>query len=438
MIFKWEKGKNMRILKTNPVLTILNSYLVDSPQPSTLSYLWNFGSLLGLCLVAQIVTGVLVSMHYQGSASDAFTSVEHVMRDVNDGWLLRMCHANMASFFFIAVYLHIARGLYFGSYRTPRVGVWVIGTIIFFLMMATAFLGKYHCPKWSNIYIRSKSINNINVFSNNFQKRNYSTNNTNINCSITLFNFIREKGLKPVFVYEDLDLEEKRKIILKDTRGLSGIYLILNKITLDYYIGSASTGRIYTRFSNHLIHKKGSKIVKLAVNKYNLSNFAFMVLELFPDIINRVNNKDLLNIEDFYLKSLLPNYNILTEAGNSFGYKHTEITRIKMKVHYSEKRRKWIGDLNRGKSFSKETIMRMKQSSLNRKKPVYSEEALLNMKKKSKKLIVLNLNGTVYGKYPSITEAIKILKCNAKTVSRTLKTEEKILKKRWIIKLDEE
>jgi ubiquinol-cytochrome c reductase cytochrome b subunit len=75
----------MRILKTNPVLTILNSYLVDSPQPSTLSYLWNFGSLLGLCLVAQIVTGVLVSMHYQGSASDGFTSVEHVMRDVNDG-----------------------------------------------------------------------------------------------------------------------------------------------------------------------------------------------------------------------------------------------------------------------------------------------------------------------------------------------------------------
>ena len=133
--------ENMRILKTNPVLTILNSYMVDSPQPSTISYLWNFGSLLGLCLVAQIVTGVLVSMHYQGSASEGFTSVEHVMRDVNDGWLLRICHANMASFFFIAVYLHIARGLYYGSYRTPRVGVWVIGTIIFFLMMATAFLG---------------------------------------------------------------------------------------------------------------------------------------------------------------------------------------------------------------------------------------------------------------------------------------------------------
>lgn len=131
----------MRILKSNPVLTIFNSYLVDSPQPSTISYLWNFGSLLGLCLISQIVSGILLAMHYQGSASFAFSSVEHIMRDVNDGWLIRMVHANIASFFFICVYLHISRGLYYGSYRSPRIGVWVIGTIIFFLMMATAFLG---------------------------------------------------------------------------------------------------------------------------------------------------------------------------------------------------------------------------------------------------------------------------------------------------------
>ena len=131
----------MRILKTNPVLTILNSYLVDSPQPSTISYLWNFGSLLGLSLVAQIITGILLAMHYTGTAELGFNSVEHIMRDVNDGWLLRISHANMASFFFIAVYLHISRGLYYGSYRSPRIGVWVIGTLIFFLMMATAFLG---------------------------------------------------------------------------------------------------------------------------------------------------------------------------------------------------------------------------------------------------------------------------------------------------------
>ena len=153
----------MRILKSNPVLTIFNSYLVDSPQPSTLSYLWNFGSLLGLCLISQIVSGILLAMHYQGSASFAFASVEHIMRDVNDGWLIRMVHANIASFFFICVYLHISRGLYYGSYRSPRIGVWVIGTIIFFLMMAKIEMW----PKWlliKNIKI-SKNISLLNVLS---------------------------------------------------------------------------------------------------------------------------------------------------------------------------------------------------------------------------------------------------------------------------------
>lgn len=131
----------MRIFKSNPVLTIVNSYLVDSPEPTTISYLWNFGSLLGLCLVAQIITGILLAMHFVSSADLAFNSVEHIMRDVNDGWLMRYTHANMASFFFICVYAHISRGLYYASYKSPRIGVWVIGTIIFFLMMATAFLG---------------------------------------------------------------------------------------------------------------------------------------------------------------------------------------------------------------------------------------------------------------------------------------------------------
>lgn len=126
----------MRILKSSPVLTILNSYLVDSPQPSSISFLWNFGSLLGLCLVTQLITGILLAMHYAGTAELSFNSVEQIMRNVNDGWLLRYVHANMASFFFICVYLHITRGIYYGSYKSPRMGAWIIGTIIFFLMMA--------------------------------------------------------------------------------------------------------------------------------------------------------------------------------------------------------------------------------------------------------------------------------------------------------------
>lgn len=297
----------------------------------------------------------------------------------------------------------------------------------------TAFLGKNNSPKWSKIYIK-RNINNNNLLYNNIQKRYYSVNYHD-KYSDKLVNFLQEKRLNPIFLYENVHLEETRKKLLKDTKGLTGIYLILNKRTLDYYIGSASTGRIYTRFSNHLIHKTGNKIVKLAVVKYGLFNFAFIVLELFPDVITKINNKDLLNLEDFYLKSLLPNYNILTEAGNSFGYKHTEITRIKMKAEYSEERRNQIRQLNLNKSLSEETIERLREASLKRKKLMYSEKGLLNMKKKSKPIIAFNLDGTVYGKYPSITETAQSLECSIKTIFRILKTEKNILKKQWIIKL---
>ena len=131
----------MRILKSHPLLKMVNSYVIDSPQPSNLSYLWNFGSLLAFCLVIQIVTGVTLAMHYNPNVLEAFNSVEHIMRDVNNGWLIRYLHSNTASAFFFLVYLHIGRGLYYGSYRSPRTLVWTIGTIIFILMMATAFLG---------------------------------------------------------------------------------------------------------------------------------------------------------------------------------------------------------------------------------------------------------------------------------------------------------
>jgi ubiquinol-cytochrome c reductase cytochrome b subunit len=131
----------MRILKSNPILRMLNNYLIDSPQPSNLSYLWNFGSLLAFCLVIQIITGVTLAMHYNPSILEAFNSVEHIMRDVNNGWLIRYLHSNTASAFFFLVYLHIGRGLYYGSYRSPRMLTWVTGTIILIAMIATAFLG---------------------------------------------------------------------------------------------------------------------------------------------------------------------------------------------------------------------------------------------------------------------------------------------------------
>lgn len=131
----------MRLLKSNSLLSLVNSYVVDSPQPANISYAWNFGSLLALCLGIQIVTGVLLAMHYTPNVDLAFISVEHIMRDVNYGWMIRYMHANVASFFFIFVYLHIGRGLYYGSYKSPRILPWSIGVIILVLMMGIAFLG---------------------------------------------------------------------------------------------------------------------------------------------------------------------------------------------------------------------------------------------------------------------------------------------------------
>jgi ubiquinol-cytochrome c reductase cytochrome b subunit len=131
----------MRTIKNNGLLSILNDYIIDAPTPSNISYLWNFGSLLGLCLIIQIVTGVTLAMHYNPSVLEAFNSIEHIMRDVNNGWLIRYLHANTASAFFFLVYLHIGRGLYYGSYKAPRTMTWTVGTIILILMIVTGFLG---------------------------------------------------------------------------------------------------------------------------------------------------------------------------------------------------------------------------------------------------------------------------------------------------------
>lgn len=413
----------MRIFKSHPLFSLLNAYLIDSPEPSNISYLWNFGSLLGFCLVIQIITGLTLAMHYNPSVSDAFNSVEHIMRDVNNGWLIRYLHSNTASAFFFLVYLHIGRGLYYGSYRAPRTLVWTIGTVIFILMMATAFLGYNNSPKWHK----------YNTTTNNFKKKRFYSTSTKPTNSVILNKFLSDKSINVVACYEDLHSEDTKSKINSYSKGKSGIYLILNKVTLDYYIGSASTNKIYSRYYRHLLALNGNKIVKLAVRKYKLVNFAFVILEEFPEVVTKENNKNLLDLEDFYLKSLLPNYNILTEAGNSFGYKHTELDRIKMAANYSEERRLQIGSLNRGKSLSEDTRKKLREIALNRLPRTFTDEALANMKKASKAIILHNKDGTVYGEYSSITEASISLNCGVKTIYRALRSESKMLKRRWIV-----
>nr|YP_009973070.1 cytochrome b [Cancer pagurus]QNH68757.1 cytochrome b [Cancer pagurus] len=125
--------------KSHPLFKIVNNALIDMPIPSNISTFWNFGSLLGLCLIIQIATGLFLAMHYTAHIDLAFSSVAHICRDVNFGWLLRTMHANGASFFFICLYLHIGRGIFYGSYMSLH--AWMVGVIILFMTMATAFLG---------------------------------------------------------------------------------------------------------------------------------------------------------------------------------------------------------------------------------------------------------------------------------------------------------
>jgi ubiquinol-cytochrome c reductase cytochrome b/c1 subunit len=128
-----------------PIPRMMHGQFVDFPTPRNLNYLWTVGGILTFFLVSQIVTGIVLAMHYAPTAAGAFDSVEHIRRDVNYGWLIRNLHAVGASMFFFAVYIHIARGLYYGSYKAPREILWILGVVIFLLMMATAFMG-YSLP----------------------------------------------------------------------------------------------------------------------------------------------------------------------------------------------------------------------------------------------------------------------------------------------------
>nr|BAJ24515.1 cytochrome b [Phraortes sp. Miyako Island] len=130
---------NKKLMKTHPLIKIMNSSLVDLPTPINISLWWNFGSLLGICLMTQIITGIFLSMHYTPNIDLAFDSVNHICRNVNNGWMMRTLHANGASMFFICIYLHVGRGLYYGSYKFTE--TWNTGVFLLLLVMMTSFMG---------------------------------------------------------------------------------------------------------------------------------------------------------------------------------------------------------------------------------------------------------------------------------------------------------
>lgn len=421
----------MRLLKSNKLLSVVNSYVVDSPQPSNLSYMWNFGSLLATCLGLQIVTGIILAMHYTPNVDLAFISVEHIMRDVNYGWLIRYLHANGASFFFIFVYLHIARGMYYGSYKSPRILPWSIGVIILVLMMGTAFLGLLNSPKWLTI--------------ENHESIALAINALPFTPSPKLCEILSKNKMSPVRAWENLDKPETKKEVQKRVKNVGGIYAVVNLLTGDLYIGSAVTGRMGNRFHKHLFGGTGSAIVRAAVLKYGLSNFAFVILESVVMENTLEDNKRLLMREDYYLSTLRPIYNIAPEAGNTLGVKHTEETKTKMKLNYSSERREAIRALNRGKNLSADTVEAIRKAALNRSPMTEDTRKKISDNSKVRKsyLITRVDNNPFLSSDGQMVQSLTLrtlnvvrnyLDCNEKTVRRALTTNG-IVKKEWHIKV---
>lgn len=388
------------------------------------------------------------------------------MRDVNGGWLIRYIHANGASFFFICLYLHIGKALYYGSYKTPRVLVWSIGVIIFILTMATAFMGyTYNNSPKSKTLLKNKNkgiIHNPNpyiTFSLNkptlgvfnkwspansgglsyvplghkLQIRNLNTINKEKDITDPKLIF-KEIGIKPNIWWEDLDKGLILENIKLELKGKSGIYIIINKITLNYYIGSAKINNLNTRFRNHLILKnnRGSKLVRKALNKYGLNNFIFGILEYYNKPTNDLNNYyELLAIETTYISLLMPQYNILTEAGKFLGKdfeefslnnKNTNLPIITLK----EERFNLLKELYIKKKEANDLKFRenLRKIAFNRPPDYWSPEGLLNISKGSRKVVYIesiNDNLNINIKFKSIEQASHYLCCSTKTIQRSLK-----------------
>jgi group I intron endonuclease len=423
----------MRILKTHVLLRLVNSYIVDSPQPANLSYLWNFGSLLATCLIIQILTGVFLAMHYQAHVDFAFNSVEHIMRDVSGGWIIRYVHANTASFFFIFVYAHIARGLYYSSYKTPRILVWTIGVIILILMMAIAFLGFLTSLTWCGT--TNLSIYETSLYSSALHGAAVLPLTRSSRCDTIL----NSHNLQPMAVFENLHLEGVKASVSKSIKTLAGVYIIINLITGKMYVGSAITGRMPNRFHKHLYGLNGSKLVAAAVAKYGLANFAFVVLETSPTIVSQEDNKTLLAMEDYYIQLLLPDYNISPQAGNTFGVMHTDETKQKMRINYSSERREQIGSVNRGKKLSSATIERIRTAALARplmsaetREKVSANSTVANLYKVSRVDNGLMSDGSISITLRTIPKVAEFCNCSYKTVQRALQGTG-IVKKTWLV-----
>lgn len=419
----------MALRKSNEFLSIPNSFVIDAPEPANISYFWNFGSLLGTCLVIQLATGIFLAMHYSSNLDLAFLSVQHIMIDVHYGWLIRYAHSNGAGFFFIFVYLHMARGIYYGSYRKPRVALWTIGVVIFLLMIITAFMGKQNNSPKSNY--KYNKLNNKFLNKRLFSSSSFLLKNNNKPQDLTDSQQIINEILGKVNIenwWDNVDKEPVRIEIREKLRNKSGIYIIINKITKNYYIGSAIYNRLYTRFSNHLYHLNGNKLVARSIKKYGLNNFIFGVLEYinnheYNDKYDKKINQELLNLETSYISLLTPKYNIVPEAGNTLGYKHNEESLNKMKIAFTDERRELLRQLqiNRKGKWSEESKQRLREVALNRSEDYISREGRIKIAKLfGKPIYLFDENNKYICEFYSISKTANYLCCSTKTIKRSI------------------
>jgi group I intron endonuclease len=309
----------------------------------------------------------------------------------------------------------MGRGLYYGSYKSPRILLWTTGVIIYVIMMGTAFLGYFYSLTWLN--------NEMEVL--------FMTNNFIISPQLKLV--LNDRKIKPIIVFEELNKEEVKENLRNKTRKKSGIYGIFNLVTGDLYIGSAVTNKFYSRFYKHLIRGLGNKNIALDLNKYGIESFAFTILEYYPEEVTKKNNPDLMALETYWIQTYLPSYNILLEAAapSGLGYRHSEEVKQKMKDIYSDERRKQIGLLNKDKSLSDSVKILMREKALNRSDEVKQKYQLAS----SKSVTLYNKDGTVYMKFEGIRVMAKHFGCDHKTINKFINSD-KLFKKQWYVKLD--
>lgn len=384
---------------------------------------------------------------------------------VNAGWLIRYIHANGASFFFVCLYLHIAKALYYGSYKAPRTLVWTIGVIIFILTIATAFMGyTKNSPKsiynnkntqegdfypqqagnknYSNSFMIINNIQRKGVYNRLLNKNNiYKASILNQKRDISYYVNPKQDNTKPEDIFNKLGIKVKdywinlhdnnlRSKMIKHLKNKGGIYIIINKISHNYYIGSADINNIYRRFSNHMLNFHGSKLVKKAVLKDGLNNFIFAILEYYPNNDNNLtteplqNRKYLYELETMYLTSLMPKYNILTEAGTSIGYKHTDETIEYLKSLFTNERRLLLSKLQseRKGQWSITSKNKLREIGLNRPKEYLTNEGRLKISTvNSIKIYIYDLNNNYICEFNNIKTTSHYLCCSTKTIQRSLK-----------------